>query len=157
MKKIETTLALLKKDNKILLALKKRGFGEGKYNGVGGNIENGETVEQARIRETWEEINVTPREYEKVAIIEFDEFYKGNKENVVFHLYLINEWDGEPSETEEMKPSWFEIDKMPYDKMFPDDKYWMPYILDGKKINAYFEFDKEWNVVTKRIEEVEKF
>ena len=56
-----------------------------------------------------------------------------------------------------MKPSWFEIDKMPYDKMFPDDKYWMPYILDGKKINAYFEFDEDWNVVTKRIEEVEKF
>ena len=157
MKKIETTLALLKKDNKILLALKKRGFGEGKYNGVGGKIENGETVEQAMIRETEEEIKVTPKKYEKVAVIEFDEFYKGNKENVVFHLYLINEWDGEPSETEEMKPSWFEIDKMPYDKMFPDDKYWMPYILDGKKINAYFEFDKEWNVVTKRIEEVEKF
>lgn len=157
MNKIETTLALLKKDNKILLALKKRGFGEGKYNGVGGKIEKGETVEQAMIRETEEEINVTPREYEKVAIIEFDEFYKGNKENVVFHLYLINEWNGEPSETEEMKPSWFEIDKMPYDKMFPDDKYWMPYILDGKKINAYFEFDEDWNVVTKRIEEVEKF
>ena len=60
-------------------------------------------------------------------------------------------------ETEEMKPSWFEIDKMPYDKMFPDDKYWMPYILDGKKINAYFEFDKDWNVVTKRIKEISKF
>ena len=38
MNKIETTLCLLKKDDSILLALKKRGFGEGNYNGVGGKI-----------------------------------------------------------------------------------------------------------------------
>ena len=36
MKKTETTLCILRKDNQILLALKKRGFGTGKYNGVGG-------------------------------------------------------------------------------------------------------------------------
>ena len=47
---LETTLCLLKKDNRILLAMKKRGFGEGKYNGVGGKIENGETPEEAMIR-----------------------------------------------------------------------------------------------------------
>lgn len=36
---METTLCLLKKENSILLAMKKRGFGAGKYNGVGGKIE----------------------------------------------------------------------------------------------------------------------
>ena len=36
---METTLCLLKKENAILLAMKKRGFGAGKYNGVGGKIE----------------------------------------------------------------------------------------------------------------------
>jgi hypothetical protein len=35
---IETTLLLLIKNNKIMLALKKRGFGEGKFNGVGGKL-----------------------------------------------------------------------------------------------------------------------
>ena len=81
---LETTLCLLKKDNKILLAMKKRGFGEGKYNGVGGKIESVETPEEAMIRETEEEILVTPTKYEKVGIIEFDEFYKGKKEKVMF-------------------------------------------------------------------------
>lgn len=33
MKQLETTLLLLKKENEILLAMKKRGFGTGKYNG----------------------------------------------------------------------------------------------------------------------------
>ena len=78
---METTLCILRKENQILLAMKKRGFGKGKYNGVGGKIENGETPDSAMIRETEEEISVTPTKFEKVGVIEFDEYYKGNKEN----------------------------------------------------------------------------
>lgn len=151
---LETTLCLLKKDNKILLAMKKRSFGEGKFNGVGGKIESGETPEDAMIRETEEEILVTPTKYEKVGIIEFDEFYKGKKEKVMFHLYIVSEWQGEPTESEEMKPEWFDIKNIPYDRMFPDDKYWLPLILDGKKIRAYFDFDEEWNLLNKKIEDL---
>jgi 8-oxo-dGTP diphosphatase/8-oxo-dGTP diphosphatase/2-hydroxy-dATP diphosphatase len=38
MEKMQTTLLLGLKDNKLLLAMKKRGFGAGKYNGVGGKL-----------------------------------------------------------------------------------------------------------------------
>ena len=151
---LETTLCLLKKENEILLAMKKRGFGEGKYNGVGGKIEGGETPDEAMIRETKEEILVTPTQYEKVGIIEFDEFYKGQKERVMFHLYIASEWQGEPTESDEMKPEWFDIQSIPYDKMFPDDKYWLPLILEGRKIKAYFDFDEEWNLLGKKIDDM---
>ena len=157
MSKIETTLCILKKEDSILLALKKRGFGEGKYNGVGGKIEENETPEEAMIRETQEEIHVTPTEYEKVGIVEFDEYVKGKKENLIFHLYVASKWSGEPTESDEMKPFWFKIDNIPYDKMFSDDKYWLPLIMEGKKIKAYFDFDENWNILSNRIEEVEKF
>lgn len=156
MKRIETTLCLLKRKNEILLAMKKRGFGEGKYNGVGGKIEKDETEEEAMIRETQEEIKVTPLKYEKVGIIEFDEYYKGVKQNLIFHLYIVYDWCGIPSETEEMCPKWFDIRKIPYNKMFDDDKYWLPLILQGRKIKAYFEFDKDWNILSKKIEDAEK-
>jgi mutator protein MutT len=156
MNRLETTLCLLKRDNKILLAMKKRGFGEGKYNGVGGKIEKNETPEEAMIRETQEEINVTPIKYEKVGLIEFDEYYKGNKQNLVFHLYIVYDWQGIPCESEEMKPKWFNVGDIPYDKMFPDDKYWLPLILEGKKIKAYFEFDKDWNLLSKNIDDLNK-
>lgn len=149
-----TTLCLLKKENEILLAMKKRGFGEGRYNGVGGKIEEGETPEQAMIRETEEEISVTPTKYEKVGLIEFDEFYKGKKERVVFHLYIVTEWNGEPTESDEMAPKWFDIQNIPYDSMFPDDKHWLPLILEGKKIHAYFDFDEDWNILDKKIEDL---
>ena len=153
MSKIETTLLLLRRDNKILLALKKRGFGEGKYNGVGGKLELGETPEQAMIREAQEEIFIKPKKYEKIGIIEFIEFYKGSKENVLFHLFVATEWEGEPQESDEMKPEWFDETAIPYEKMFTDDQYWLPYVLNGKKINGFFEFDKEWNLISHKIEE----
>ena len=54
-----STLCFLIEDDRILLAMKKRGFGEGKWNGVGGKVNEGETVEAAAIRETEEEIGVT--------------------------------------------------------------------------------------------------
>ena len=44
------SLLFLRRDDQILLAMKKRGFGSDRYNGVGGKIEPGDTVEQAMIR-----------------------------------------------------------------------------------------------------------
>ena len=154
MKKIEVTLAILRKNKNVLLAMCKRGFSEGKYNGVGGKVEKGETPEQAMIRETEEEIFVTPIVYEKMGINEFVEFVKGEKTNVIFHLYFVTEWEGEPRESDEMVPKWFDEDSIPYDKMFPDDQYWLPPVLAGKKIRGFFEFDEDWKMISKRIEEV---
>ena len=153
MNRIETTLALLKQGDKILLAMKKRGFGAGNYNGVGGKIKENETPEEAMIRETQEEIFVTPTEYEKVGIVEFEEYIKGEKQNLIFHLYMVNKWIGEPTESDEMKPYWFKMDSIPYDKMFADDKYWLPLVLGGKKIDAHFSFDENWDLVSNDISE----
>lgn len=155
MKDIETTLCLLRKNDEILLALKKRGFGEGKYNGVGGKLEIGETSEEAMLRETKEEINVIPTKYEFNGVIEFLEYCKGEKQHLKFYLYIATGWVGEPTEAEEMQPHWFKIDQIPYDKMFKDDSIWLPIVLEGKKVNAKFEFDEEWNLISKEIEEIE--
>ncbi len=152
--RLETTLLLLRKDDEILLAKKKRGFGEGKYNGVGGKLEKGEAPEEAMIRETQEEIGVTPTKYEKMGVVSFVEFYKGKKQNVIFHLYVASEWNGVPQESEEMLPKWFNIKAIPYSEMFKDDSYWLPYILENKKINAFFEFDEDWNLLNFKIEEL---
>ena len=103
------------------------------------------------IRETEEEISVIPIDYEKMGLIEFDEYYKGKKENVVFHLYMINEWKGIPKESDEVAPEWFNMDEIPYNKMLPDDIYWLPQVLKGKKVNGYFDFDENWNLISKKV------
>lgn len=151
MKKLETTLLLLKKENQILLAEKKRGFGKGKYNGVGGKLKEKETPEEAMLRETKEEIGIVPLNYHYVGVINFIETVNKEKTNVIMHLYKSEKWIGEIIETEEMRPKWFRTHSIPYDKMFPDDAYWMPYFLKNIDFDAYFEFDENWNIVSKKI------
>ena len=153
MERMETTLLYLRKNNQLLLGLKKRGFGEGKFNGIGGKVEKGETFEEAMIRETYEEIKVTPTVFEKFGEIEFLEFYKGKKVTLRFHLYIATAWKGIPTETEEIRPEWFDIEKLPYDKMFEDDQYWLPLVLKNKKLKAFFEFDENWKMLSHRVEE----
>ena len=44
------TLVLIREPTRILLGMKKRGFGQGRWNGFGGKVEKGETIHQAAIR-----------------------------------------------------------------------------------------------------------
>ena len=52
------TLLMVVRDGSVLLGEKKRGFGEGFYNGFGGKVEGGETVEEAALRELEEEAGI---------------------------------------------------------------------------------------------------
>lgn len=146
------TLLFLIKEDRILLAMKKRGFGAGRYNGVGGKIEPGETIEQAMIRECQEEIEVTPVNYWKVAEHDF-RLEKGNDEwkQMYTHVYFCDEWQGEPTETEEMAPQWFDRSGIPYKNMWQDDAHWLPRVLEGEKVFGDFTFDNDDNMLTSNI------
>lgn len=141
------TLVYLFKEDKVLLAMKKRGFGAGKLNGVGGKLEEGETILQAAVRETQEEIGVDLKEenLKKVAVINFKFLEEsGNvKEEQDVHVFFANEFSGEPTETEEMKPEWFLISEAPYDKMWEDDQHWLPLAFSGRTLEARAEFTPE--------------
>jgi len=134
--------------------MKKRGFGEGRWNGIGGKVEPGETIESAVLRESKEEIEVTPTVYQQVANIEFDQYFKGEHALMNVNVFVATEWEGEPTESEEVKPEWFSIDTLPYDAMWQDDPYWLPLVLEGKKIKASFVMDKEDKITQHIIEEV---
>ncbi len=87
----------------------------------------------------------------KFGLLNFIEYYKGEQINLIVHLYIVTEWNGLISETDEMKPEWFDINCIPYEDMFPDDIYWLPYILNKKKIEGFFVFDEKWNLLSKKI------
>ncbi|HSX36617.1 MAG TPA: 8-oxo-dGTP diphosphatase [Patescibacteria group bacterium] len=144
------TLLFLVRKGEILLALKKRGFGQGKWNGVGGKVEPGETLEQAAVRECQEEIGVTPQQFELVAI---NDFLYPDKD-IQGHVYICSKWQGEPVETEEMKPRWFKLGDIPYDKMWQDDTMWLPFVLTGKHVRCSFTFDSGDNICAADIEMV---
>ena len=150
------SLLYIKMENKLLLARKKRGFGYGMFNGMGGKMQAGENITQTMLRETMEEIGVVPTGYELVSVLKFDEYVKGVRELVEVDVFLADGYDGTIAESEEMDPQWFELDNLPYDNMFPDAKYFLPDVLEGKKVKGFFKYDEEFNILENRLEVVKK-
>ncbi|MEK7606177.1 MAG: 8-oxo-dGTP diphosphatase [Patescibacteria group bacterium] len=136
----QLTLVLVHQHPKVLLGLKKRGFGEGRWNGFGGKVEEGETVEEAARREVSEEVGLTLNDLDKVGILKFE--FEDDAKELEVHLFRAEDISGEPMETEEMKPEWFHVDDIPFAQMWPDDIHWFPYFLERKKFKARFKFDK---------------
>lgn len=135
----KATLCFLVKDGKVLLAMKKRGFGKNRWNGVGGKLNEDETVEEAAIRETKEEIGTDIKKMQKVATLDF--YFAPNRDwDQQVIVFLVSAWEGEPCETEEMAPSWFSKKNLPFKKMWADDIHWLPLVLSGKKVKAEFLF-----------------
>jgi 8-oxo-dGTP diphosphatase/2-hydroxy-dATP diphosphatase len=149
------TLCLLRKDDQILLGMKKYGFGAGKWNGFGGKLDFGETIEQAAMREMQEESSVIVENLEKRGVLDFE--FQGNSEILEVHVFHAQNFTGMPKETNEMRPQWFEVDHIPYDKMWPDDEFWMPLFLEGKKFRGRFMFNQEKNakIIKQYLEVVE--
>ena len=133
------TLAIIQKGNKVLLGMKKRGFGEGRWNGFGGKVEGEETIEEAAKREILEEAGITVPNVWEVGIIEFE--FKGNPEVLEVHIFRAHDFEGRPKETEEMRPAWFGVKEIPFHQMWPDDAHWFPLFLAGKKFQGRFLFD----------------
>lgn len=138
MKKI-ATLCIIYKNSKILLGMKKRGFGQGMWNGFGGKVEKGESIEEAMVREIWEEAGIKAKNLEKIGFLEF-RFETG--EELDCHIFKTDKFYGEPIETEEMRPRWFQIDKIPFRNMWPEDEYWFPLMFAGKRFKGKFIFDR---------------
>jgi len=134
------TLLFVVQGGQILLIRKKRGLGAGKVNGPGGRLDPGETPWQAAIRETQEELRVTPTEVRAVGELSF-QFVDGLSIHV--YVFLADGFEGEPTETDEAVPLWVRLSEIPYDEMWSDDRLWLPLALAGETFEGQFLFDKD--------------
>ncbi len=159
---IPTNLIFLVKKgepDQILLGMKKRGFGEGKFNGFGGKVKNDESSELAAVRELYEEASVKIEEKNLIKMAELTFIFtdKSDWDNKMM-TYIVYDWEGEAKESEEMKPLWFNVDNLPFDLMWVDDPNWLPKILSGKKIRATFNFTSDGKIIKDfNLEEIENF
>jgi len=140
----KSVLVFLRKGNKVCLARKKTGHGEGKWNGFGGKIEDEETSKQAAVRELFEEsgVKITNKNLIKVA-----ELYYIEESEWLVDVFVATEFDRAPSPSKEMEPRWFGLDHVPWEEMWFNDRLWLEKILNGKRIKATFWHDKEGNLL----------
>jgi 8-oxo-dGTP diphosphatase/2-hydroxy-dATP diphosphatase len=142
--------------------MKKRGFGEGRWNGFGGKVEANETILEAAKREVEEEVGIQVSDLVQVATLTFS-FRLDESRVLEVHVFKTTSFSGQPVETEEMKPQWFLYDEIPYDEMWPDDRFWLPQVLAGAKIIGSFQFDApaspthQAKIETHHLEEVVSF
>lgn len=139
-----TTLCYPIKGDKVYLAVKKRGFGQGYLTGYGGKKQSSDlTMEEAAIRELREESGVTTyaQFLGNVAIIDF---FKADQHIFECHVYFCHDWWDDFTETEEMAPpKVYDLHSPPYTLMWDADKDWLPLVFAGKKIRARVYYNSE--------------
>jgi 8-oxo-dGTP diphosphatase len=140
---VKAVLCFLLRDGEVLLIRKKRGFGAGKINGVGGRVEPGERPEEAAVREVFEEVGVRVRSLEPAGTLEF---YSADSEpDWLIHVFLSRDFEGEPRESEEASPRWYRLGELPFEEMWEDDRVWLRYALSGKRVEGRFWYDREYS------------
>lgn len=144
MKKI-LTLCIVHQHPRVLLGMKKRGFGQGRWNGFGGKVKDGESIEEAAKRELFEEAGLEVLDINRLGVLDFQ--WQSKPEILQVNIFKVCQLDGEPRETEEMRPCWFDIKEIPFSKMWPDDKHWFPLFLEDKKFRGKFLFDGADNII----------
>ena len=130
------TLCIVHQPPRVLLGMKKYGLGQGRWNGFGGKVERGESIEQAMVRETQEEAGITVYGATKRGIAQFSDATV--QEILEVHIFHADQFTGTIAESAEMWPQWFDIMKIPIYAMWPADGLWLPFFLEDKKFRASF-------------------
>jgi 8-oxo-dGTP diphosphatase len=121
----------------VLLGEKLRGLGAGNIVGPGGKVEEGETPEEAAIREVREEVGLVIESHalSPLARIRYPFLNRENLSQRSF-VFSTQDFSGEIRESGELVASWWPIHQIPYERMWPDAKLWLPRALLGRFIEA---------------------
>ena len=132
------TLTFVLQDGQVLLIRKKRGLGAGKVNGPGGRLEPDEEPVDCAVREVEEELGITPLglEYRGENLFQFTDGY-----SIHVYAFTATGYEGDIRETEEATPMWTNLDAIPYDEMWEDDRLWLPHSLSGLTPQGRYIFD----------------
>ena len=143
---IDTTMIYLKRDDSYLLLFrnkKKNDINEGKWIGVGGRREPGETIDECAIRETKEETGLDVHSLSCCGEVLFvDENFK-----IMMYVYEITDFSGELIECDEGDLKWIPIKDIYNYPMWEGDKAFLPKVINHE---PYFKMELHYknNVLT---------
>lgn len=121
----KTTLCYIQKDNKYLMLhriKKENDVNNGKWIGIGGRIEEGETPEDCILREAKEETGLSLNDLRYRGIVNFrSDMYESEE----MHLFTSKEFDGEITECDEGVLEWIDFDRLYSLPMWEGDKLFL--------------------------------
>lgn len=127
----ETTLCYIEKDGKYLMIYrnkKKNDANSGKYIGIGGHLENGETPHQCAVREVKEETGLTLKSLEYRGIVNFiSDIY----ESEIMYLFTSTDFEGELIECNEGDLHWIEKSRLDTVPMWQGDMHFLKKIAEN--------------------------
>ena len=146
-----TTLCYIKRSGKTLMlhrVRKPNDIHEGKWNGLGGHIESGETPEECVVREVYEESGLTLRNPRLRGILTFPMF-DGIEDEYTF-LYTANEFEGELIESPEGILEWIDDSKVLGLNLWEGDKLFLKWLEDGRLFSGKLTY-KDGNLVSNNV------
>jgi len=136
------TLCYVKKDNKTLMLhriKKENDMHEGKWNGLGGKLENGESPEECVIREVKEESGLEIKNPKLKGILTFPAF-DGIDDWYVF-VFIAEEFKGELIDSPEGKLEWIDDDKLTQLNLWEGDKLFLEWLNEDKCFSGKFIYE----------------
>jgi 8-oxo-dGTP diphosphatase len=136
------TLCYIKRDNQTLMLYrnkKENDYHEGKWNGLGGKFEQGETPEECAIRELKEETGLDIYNPQLKGMITFPMF--DTKEDWYVFLFVVKEFEGELIDSPEGHLEWIDDEKLFQLNLWDGDKIFIPWLFQEKFFSAKFNYD----------------
>lgn len=128
-----TTLCYIKKDGKTLMlhrVKKEHDIHEGKWNGLGGKMEQGESPEECVIREVKEESGLTLNSFQLRGILTFPLF--SNNEDEYAFIYTASGFEGEPIDSPEGILEWVEDSRILNLNLWEGDRLFLEWLEQDK-------------------------
>lgn len=138
------TLCYVTQKNKTLLLhriKKKNDVHEGKWNGLGGKFEPGESPEDCVKREIKEEAGLALIAPKLRGVLSFPQFTEGT-DWVVF-VFTCSSWSGKVRPSNEGHLEWIENKKIPQLPMWPGDRYFLKWLKGKKFFSGKIEYKKK--------------
>jgi 8-oxo-dGTP diphosphatase len=123
------TLCYIRKEGKTLMVhriKKENDVHLGKWNGLGGKLEPGETPEECAVREVYEESGLVVCKMDLKGILTFPGF--SNDEDWYAFVFVIDEFDGQLSESPEGVLQWIRDEDVSELNLWEGDRFFLPWL-----------------------------
>ena len=145
------TLCYVRKNGETLMihrVKKENDYHQGKWNGIGGKFDQGETPEECVIREVEEETGLKIKSPRLHGLLTFPMF-DGIDDWYVF-VYTVDEFEGKLIDSSEGNLAWIPNDELTNLNLWDGDKYFLPWLFENKFFSAKFIYEdgkmKDYNV-----------